>query len=218
MKDLRIRAITGLALGLLFFLAFLYLPPFYFSLVLIGILLQVMLFEWGTLFSSRKLLFWLLMPFYPVLPFALLILLNQHPLYHSLLLLLFVIVSSHDTGSYLAGSLFGKRKIAPSISPGKTWEGFLGGYLIALVAVYGVLWACSSLQPLSFMAPFALFVCLLSLMGDLFESWLKRRAGVKDAGDILPGHGGFLDRFDGILFAVFFFYLARTYLITIFFC
>ncbi|GMU19837.1 MAG: hypothetical protein AMXMBFR12_10280 [Candidatus Babeliales bacterium] len=63
---------------------------------------------------------------------------------------------------------------------------------------------------------FTLLVCILSLIGDLFESWLKRRAGIKDSGTMLPGHGGFLDRFDGILFTVIFFYIFKDYLVKLF--
>ncbi len=218
MKEITLRTLTSLTLGTLFFVSYLYIPPFYFSLVLIGILLQIIIFEWRTLFELNKPLFWLLMPFYPILPFILLILINQQPQYHPLLLLLFILVCSHDTGSYLSGKLFGKTKIAPTISPGKTWEGFWGGYLIAYAALSLLLWLENSNPPLWQSALFTLVICSLSLAGDLFESWLKRRAGVKDTGDILPGHGGFLDRFDGILFAVFFFYLFRDYISTIFTC
>ncbi len=216
MKELFVRTITGLFLGSLLLLSLIYAPPFYFSLILLGILLQVIIFEWGMLFNQKKPTFWLLMPLYPILPFTLLILMNEQPLYHPLLLVLFVIVACHDTGSYIFGSLIGKNKIAPAISPGKTWEGFFGGYLTALAGFGVLLWAQNNALSLWFAAFFTLLVCVLSLAGDLFESWLKRRANIKDTGDILPGHGGFLDRFDGILFAVFFFYFMRDYLSHIF--
>ncbi|PKN03807.1 hypothetical protein CVU75_00365 [Candidatus Dependentiae bacterium HGW-Dependentiae-1] len=215
MKEITLRTLTSLTLGTLFFWAYMYIAPFYFSLVLAGILLQVVLFEWRMLFDLKKPLFWILMPLYPILPFILLILINQQPAYHPLLLVLFVLVCSHDTGSYLFGSLLGKNKIAPTVSPGKTWEGFWGGYLVALGTLSLLLWIQKIQRPLWQLALLTLLVCALSLAGDLFESWLKRRARIKDTGDILPGHGGFLDRFDGILFAVFFFYLFRDYLSTL---
>ena len=107
-----------------------------------------------------------------------------------------------DTAAYLVGSTFGKRKLAPAISPGKTWEGVAGGAVATLIyaiicamffpglggAVEGMIWV-----------PFlggALLLFALSVLGDLFESALKRQAGVKDSGKLLPGHGGVLDRID----------------------
>lgn len=210
------RTITALVIGALFWLSFIYLPPVYFSGILLLILVQIIFFEWTRLFDLHKATFWLLMPVYPVLPFLLLIALNHDAAHRALLFILFILVSSHDTGSYIAGNLFGKHYLAPSISPKKTWEGFLGGWLFASI---GLTWMLAELDvhlaPVT-IASFSLTVCALSLLGDLFESWLKRRAAVKDSGDILPGHGGFLDRFDGILFTVFFFYFLRNYLTVLF--
>jgi phosphatidate cytidylyltransferase len=209
------RVITGTILGATFWILFLYLPAIYFSFVLGIILLQIILFEWRRLFKVSTPLFWLTLPFYPILPFALLIIMNQNPLYHDLLFILFILVSSHDTGSYIAGSLFGTHKIC-SISPGKTWEGLAGGWIAASIGLTLLLWEQDNLKPWWIIITFSGIVCTLALLGDLFESWLKRRAQIKHSGNILPGHGGFLDRFDGILFAVFFFYLLRDYLITLF--
>lgn len=107
-----------------------------------------------------------------------------------------------DTGAYLAGSAFGKRKLAPKISPGKTWEGVAGGGVASLIyaiicaiffpglggGVVGMMWVPFLLG--------ALLLFALSVVGDLFESALKRAAGVKDSGKLLPGHGGVLDRID----------------------
>ncbi len=211
-KDIVKRVVTGIVLGLCFWLSFIYLPPEYFSLVLLGILIQIIIFEWQNLFPITKAWFWIVMPFYPILPFALFILMNQNPQYHDLLLILFILVSSFDTGSYLVGSMIGKHKIWPAISPGKSWEGFVGGYCFATISLTLLLWEQDKLQPWYFMIGFTLIICALALFGDLFESWLKRRAHIKDTGTILPGHGGFLDRFDGILFAVVFFYCLKDYL------
>lgn len=121
------------------------------------------------------------------------------------LLALMCVVWIADTAAYFAGRSFGRHKLAPRISPGKTWEGVAGG--VAGVGVYyGLLWWVWS--P-SFLAEFRLLdlaivtgMTLLSVEGDLFESWLKRRAGVKDSGTILPGHGGVLDRIDGVVAAL----------------
>ena len=210
------RLATGLGLGIVFWTLFAYLPPIYFSLVLGAILLLIIIFEWKNFFNIEKLSFWLIMPLYPILPFALLISMNQNPLYHSLLFILFIIVFSFDTGSYLIGTTLGSHKIAPKISPGKTWEGALGGWIFACIGLVLVLAELNKKASFLLIIIFSFFVCILSLLGDLFESWLKRRAGIKDSGTLLPGHGGFLDRFDGILLTVFFFYIFRNYLIQLF--
>ena len=108
-----------------------------------------------------------------------------------------------DTAAYLAGRAFGRRKLAPAISPGKTWEGVAGAVVATLI--YAIIWA--SLDPvwqarLEGGAAWAIYLaatvllCAVSVLGDLFESAAKRRAGVKDSGRLLPGHGGALDRID----------------------
>lgn len=216
MKTLIKRIITGLAIGTLFWISFTQLPPIIFSLILMGILVQILLFEWHRIVERQKGLLSVMTPLYPILPFTLLIALNHHPLYRPLLFILFILVFSFDTGSYFAGNIFGKNRIAPHISPGKTWEGFAGGLLCAVLGLLFMFWELSIHKNIIFAVGFSLIVCLLSLAGDLFESWLKRRAHLKDSGDFLPGHGGFLDRFDGIMFAVFFFYFFRQQLIHLF--
>ena len=116
---------------------------------------------------------------------------------------LLVVVWSADTFAYLAGRRFGKRKLAPSISPGKTIEGLAGGLVGAgLVALLAAIYALdlSPAQTLIWLLA-SLVAALFSVVGDLFESRLKRRAGVKDSGGLLPGHGGVLDRIDGLLAA-----------------
>jgi phosphatidate cytidylyltransferase len=114
----------------------------------------------------------------------------------ALALWVFVIVWATDIGAYFAGRAIGGPKLAPAISPGKTWAGFYGG--VAAATVIGGTWALSQhLHPvLLLLGP--LFAAA-SQGGDLFESWMKRRAGVKDSGRWLPGHGGLFDRVDGLL-------------------
>jgi phosphatidate cytidylyltransferase len=181
---------------------------------LLGILFIIIFFEWRQLFNITGISYWLLLPFYPVLPFALLIYLNQHPLYHALLLDLFILVASFDTGSYIGGTLFGKHVIIPRISPKKTWEGVIIGYIFATIGFSMlVCYEQGKLLTVPFMLGFSAIICCLAFLGDLFESWLKRRAHLKNSGDFLPGHGGFLDRFDGIMFAVFFFFIFRNQLV-----
>lgn len=106
-----------------------------------------------------------------------------------------------DSAAYFSGRAFGRRKLAPRISPGKTWEGALGA--AAAIAVYALAIALSTrdgCDPTCLLIIVAAFLVLfvLSVLGDLFESWIKRQAGVKDSGSLLPGHGGVLDRIDSL--------------------
>ena len=111
--------------------------------------------------------------------------------------LLFLIWAS-DIGAYMAGKTFGKHKLAPKISPGKTWEGWAGGVLLTL-AVGGALKFLLPDVPLAHLLTAAAVVAVFGPLGDLAESMLKRSVGVKDSGRIMPGHGGLLDRFDAFL-------------------
>ena len=113
---------------------------------------------------------------------------------------LFVMIWVFDSFAYLSGKLLGRHKLAPSISPKKTWEGFAGGLIFTMGAAW--LWASwySGLTTPQWIAV-GLIAGIAGTAGDLFESMLKRRAGVKDSGNLIPGHGGILDRIDSILFA-----------------
>jgi phosphatidate cytidylyltransferase len=120
------------------------------------------------------------------------------------LLYLFFLVFAADTGAFLAGRTFGKRKLAPAVSPGKTLEGFIGGMLLcaawALIAGTAV-FRLDSPTAIGLLVVVSLVVAAFSVVGDLTESLFKRAAGKKDSGSILPGHGGMLDRVDSILAA-----------------
>lgn len=110
----------------------------------------------------------------------------------------FILIWLNDTGAYFAGRSLGRHKLAPAISPGKTWEGWAGG----LLASMGAALLLAAWMPAE--APWWILALVVSVMGpagDLTESALKRRAGVKDSGTLLPGHGGILDRFDSHIFA-----------------
>lgn len=120
-----------------------------------------------------------------------------------LLLYVFMMVWSADVGAYFAGRAFGKRKLAPQVSPGKSWAGVYGGVaavaLLALIA--GNLIGGSHAQSLLLLLA-SLFTTMVSVLGDLFESMLKRHRGIKDSSQLLPGHGGVLDRIDSLTAAI----------------
>lgn len=105
-----------------------------------------------------------------------------------------------DIGAYASGRIIGGPRLAPSISPGKTWAGAIGGLILAVAGAY---WGARFMVNPPPLGAIALAICLslATQCGDLFESWVKRRFGKKDSGTILPGHGGILDRIDGLLFA-----------------
>lgn len=126
--------------------------------------------------------------------------------YNALLpLSIFVFLWVNDTGAYCVGSLIGKHKLFPRVSPGKTWEGSVGGGLLVLVAAAVIGWLTSG-ESDSLSIPvwmgLGLVVVVFGTLGDLVESMFKRTLGVKDSGNILPGHGGMLDRFDSSLMAI----------------
>ena len=118
------------------------------------------------------------------------------------ILFLFAVVWATDIAAYFVGRSLGGPKLAPSISPGKTQSGAIGGAIGGVVA--GVaLAACAGLGNLPLLAVVAFLLSIVSQVGDLFESWVKRRHGVKDSGSLIPGHGGVMDRVDGLVAAAF---------------
>jgi phosphatidate cytidylyltransferase len=125
-----------------------------------------------------------------------------------LLLYLLVLIAAADVGAYFGGRTFGRRKLAPHVSPGKTWEGFAAGMLAAAaVGVAGATLFEKPLWPWLFLCE---LVALVSVVGDLTESMFKRHVGLKDSGRLLPGHGGILDRIDSLTAA------APTFLLGLF--
>ena len=126
-----------------------------------------------------------------------------------LLLLAVTIIVLADVGGYIAGKLFGRHKLAPTISPGKTWEGLFGGMVLQAFLVGTLLQLFPDIDALDLcMLVFPVAIC--SVIGDLFESMLKRFRGVKDSSNLLPGHGGFLDRLDGVMAALPMFYVILS--------
>lgn len=149
---------------------------------------------WGNLLVGQVLI---------ALPFALMnILMSQS---NMLILSLFVVIWINDSGAYCVGSLLGKHKMIPRVSPGKTWEGFLGGMLFGMLAGYLLFVDPFGITNLSYSVWQGLLISavivIFGTLGDLMESLLKRTLGIKDSGNVLPGHGGFLDRFDSVLLA-----------------
>jgi phosphatidate cytidylyltransferase len=136
----------------------------------------------------------------------------EQPLSAHLLSFFFLVLMGADTGAYYVGRALGKHKLAPTISPGKTWEGVAGGVVAALaLAAVAHFWFFREL-PLRWALPLAGVMTTLGILGDLTESALKRGAGAKDAANILPGHGGVLDRLDSLLFnAPLIYYFAHFY-------
>jgi phosphatidate cytidylyltransferase len=129
-----------------------------------------------------------------------------------LLSFFFLVLMGSDVGAYYVGRAIGRHKLAPKISPGKTWEGVAGGVVAGLaLATIAHFWFFREL-PLKWALPLAAVMTTLGILGDLTESALKRGAGAKDAAKILPGHGGALDRLDSLLFnAPLLYYFAHFY-------
>ena len=129
-----------------------------------------------------------------------------------MLVILIGIIALADSGAYFAGKWFGKHKLAPLVSPGKTIEGMIGGLVLSLCIVLAVGTGLDiDLHRYISLIIVTCLVALFSVVGDLFESCAKRVANVKDSGNILPGHGGVLDRMDGVIAATPIFVLFQHY-------
>ena len=141
--------------------------------------------------------------FYIGIPFALLdfIAFDGEMFYYRVVLGILLLTWVNDTGAYLVGSLIGKTPLFPSVSPNKTWEGSIGGVITTFIfgGLLGLFFTEIALQHWLVLA---VIVAIFGSLGDLVESMLKRSVGVKDSGNLLPGHGGVLDRFDAFIFVV----------------
>ena len=123
------------------------------------------------------------------------------PYHYGIVLGFLLILWLNDTGAYLVGSVIGKHKLFERISPGKTWEGCIGGALSALLTAWGLSFIFKQLDLWQWLI-LAVLILISGTLGDLVESMLKRSLGIKDSGNVLPGHGGILDRFDAVLLSV----------------
>jgi phosphatidate cytidylyltransferase len=200
MRNLLIRTVSGTVYVALM-VAAVFTP--WVAVPLLLFLTVVGLYEFYKLCPNPKLRW--VGPIWIVLPLCLLFLL-WIPKNPAQVLAFLILIWASDTFAYLGGSLFGKHKLAPSISPGKTWEGFLISCVLTAALAVGISYipyfkAMEFTFTVWHWVVMALLVEVFGLMGDLIESLFKRKAGVKDSGKIIPGHGGVLDRVDSILFA-----------------
>ncbi len=206
------RLMTSIGIVIIGFICY-YSPPIAIATLFVAICAIILFYEWPQI--AKHNFIWPLTPLYPIAPFAMLVHLCFAPQGKIMLFILFLVVWSFDTGSYIFGNMFGKTPINRHISLNKTWEGVLGG-LVSAITLYILFYFIYFTDPISITNIFIiLLLCISALVGDLFESKLKRNAQIKDSGAFLPGHGGFLDRFDGILFAVIILYIL--YILQIFF-
>jgi len=192
-NELTVRTLTGLILIVAALLVAFHGGNLF--AVVVAAVATLMFYEWTRLVRGWGLLWYIGGFFYALLP-ALSLLWIRERAGIDLLLWTFIITWSTDIGAYFVGRRFGHRKLAPAISPGKTFEGLYGG--IAAATLFGGAWVIATGLGIALLA-LAPFLAIAAQAGDLFESSMKRRAGVKDSGTWLPGHGGALDRLDGLV-------------------
>lgn len=185
-------------------LVYIYIPKIHLSLlaicIFILVLLLVNLFK-DPPFIKHERLRSIILPFYIFLPFIAYYFGGVHLQNSYFLLHLIILIWISDSAAYFVGSQVGKRKLFPRISPKKTWEGLWGAALMTLIASY-IIFSITKTETLSYWALFAILAWSISSSGDLIASHVKRIHKVKDSGTILPGHGGFFDRFDGYIYAL----------------
>jgi phosphatidate cytidylyltransferase len=195
MSELVVRTLAGLVMIAIALVAA--AVDGYVLAILVALVATAMFYEWRQI-SRGWGLGWAIGGFvYAVLPAISLLWIREGDSRHlDLLLWVFIVTWSTDIGAYFVGRAIGKKKLAPAISPGKTIAGLYGG--VAVATVLGGAWVLfrGLGHPLIVLAP---VFAAMAQGGDLFESWMKRRAGVKDSGHWLPGHGGVLDRLDGLV-------------------
>ena len=192
-KTFKKRFITSLFLivTFVFFLIFYNLLPIFFTFIYLIILFEIYLY-----FNHKNkylIYIYLLCSFISLQYFFF----NVFNLYYFLYVIFIIIL--FDTSSYICGSIFGKTKMFPKISPNKTYIGFLFGYIITLLLIYPYCKFYFEYNIMKFILLSSLLV-FLTFIGDIIESFLKRKSNIKDSSNLLPGHGGFFDRFDSFLF------------------
>jgi phosphatidate cytidylyltransferase len=195
MNELSIRAATGAVLIAAAIIAAVVGGNVFAFLV--AAVATLMFYEWTRLTRGWGAQWYMSGFFYALIPALALLWIRERDAHGlSLLIWAFIVTWSTDIGAYFAGRKFGRRKLAPTISPNKTVEGLIGG--IAAATLFGGAWAVATSLGVALLALAPVFA-IAAQGGDLFESGMKRRAGVKDSGSWLPGHGGALDRLDGLV-------------------
>ena len=195
MSELLVRTVTGMVLIAAALLAA--VQGGYVLAVLVAAIATVMFYEWTRIVRGWGATWYLSGFFYALLPALALLWIRERDAHGlSLLVWAFIVTWSTDIGAYFAGRIFGKRKLAPAISPNKSVEGLYGG--VAAATLLGGAWALATDLGMALLV-LAPVLAIAAQAGDLFESGMKRRAGVKDSGAWLPGHGGVLDRLDGLV-------------------
>ncbi len=189
-SELRQRLVSGILLGAVVIILTIWSFTSFAAMCAVGFV--ILLKEWWGLTKQRNRIFLPLGILYITAAIASLLFLRAANIH--ILIALMVIVWTGDIAAYFVGKKFGKHKIAPAISPGKSWEG-LAGSIIASAAMSAYL---GNVAPIPHAILGAIFA-VVGLGGDMFESALKRRAGVKDSGTLIPGHGGLFDRVDALL-------------------
>ncbi len=215
-KFIKVLAITASALLLPVYLIVKHFAPSFSIITLfIYILLLIVFIVLHSIIvknAFKRTLTWLLPFLYPMLLLAFMILANDSDNGFIILLLSFVVSPLSDTFAYIVGSLIGGKKLCPKLSPKKTWSGAIGGTVggaLGALLVYLIFKpTINFFSPVLFFVLIGIFASVVNIFGDLFESYIKRRVGIKDMGKILPGHGGIMDRIDGTSFVTVFIYLA----------
>lgn len=195
MNELGVRTATGLLLVAIALIAA--VAGGYVLAIFVAAVATAMFYEWTRIVRGWGPVWYAGGFIYALIPALALLWIRERDVHGlNLLIWTFIVTWSTDIGAYFAGRRFGRRKLAPLISPGKTVEGLYGG--IAAAALLGGAWAFAADLGHALLA-LAPLLAIAAQAGDLFESWMKRRAGVKDSGSWLPGHGGVLDRLDGLV-------------------
>jgi phosphatidate cytidylyltransferase len=194
-NELSVRSLAAVAM-MFVALAAAVLGGYYFA-ILVAAAATVIFYEWTQIVRGWGAAWNIGGFFYALIPaLALLWVRDRSDDQLALVLWIFIVTWSTDIGAYFVGRAFGRAKLAPSISPNKTVAGLCGGIAAATILAGGWAWFAGLKPALYVLAP---LFAVAAQGGDLFESWMKRRAGVKDSGRWLPGHGGIFDRLDGLV-------------------